>query len=274
MPHSPLYHSHLFPTFQMLLSRSPTNLPVVAVTADSFRKHILRLKPELKRLVPALAQAEAEADCEAADDARHASGSSDQEALSAPAQSPVREGAAVSDGAHAADPGGATAATIKGSKKQKLAVAVREGGESSDDDLPLWHKLHGNMKTQNREKTSCDTPPSEPASPPRSALHAQTLPAVSPASAQQAPRHSGSSGRPRLHPHLSVPSPKTPDTSSQASSEQVLAGNVLSYTCAREGRAGGSSYGRKRWKVVGLYEKRRKDGSWGMTLRLRRKRSK
>ena len=295
MPHSPLYPDHLFPTFQMLLSRLPA-LPVVAVTADSFRKHILRLKPELKRLVPALAQADAEADFEAAHDAVQLSGGSDQEAASsAPAQSPMREDALVADegggerrvtdGAPAEEPGGGAVrgAPSASAKKRKLARPEPEEGSDEDEDLPLCfklqHKLQASASAAHRsKKPSCDTPPSEPTSPERderqmtsrsAGMRSEALQDAAAQRYKQASR-AGSSPRDR--------SPSARASSSQSRAPVAPTAGALGGNPPAAPAAGplkvkdGVSYGQKRWVVVALTEKKRKDGSWAMSLRVRRKR--
>jgi hypothetical protein len=299
MPHSPLYPDHLFPTYQMLLSRLPA-LPVVAVTADSFRKHILRLKPELKRLVPALAQADAEADFEAARDVTQHSGGSDHEAASsAPAQSPMRRSEPQSpmredvlatdegggrgrgtDGAPAEDPGcGAVrGARCASAKKRKLARPEPAESSDEDEDLPLCFKLQGRAGAAHlSKKRSCDTPPSEPTSPPRDerqmrssragGTSGEALEAVAHQCDQASPAGLRSeSGR---SAPASSPQSRVPDASTTAG---TLAGRSSPAPPAAGSLCAKVSYAQKRWVVVALTEGARKDGSWAMTLRVKRKR--
>lgn len=267
LPHSPLYPGHLFPTLQMLLSRSSSSLPVVFVTPASFRKHILRIKPELKRLVPALLQADSEAEHDASEDIRHTSGCSDLYTSPAPPRSPDGPSASARRVVQGADleATATTAASNGPTKKERLARPVGEDdAESSneDDDLPLCYKLQRRESLRTTpETTSCDTPPGEPVSPPPSEDKLQ---------ASQPVRGNGCQALERL-------SPSKMRCRRQLVAIEALATKGQGHAAARQscqGRAGGVSYGRKRWKVVGLREKRRQDGSWGMTLRLRRKRRK
>jgi hypothetical protein len=162
LPRSPLYRSKNFPTIQSLLSKSSAAEGLGGVTPCAFRKHMLRLKPELRQLVPALAQADSDADIRDMDKevktqpAREASASDASAHASASPHAAVASELSPNDKLQ--DPRAATTPASardrnRGSDtKESLKRAVKRrtqdtrkdedaGEEDADKDLPLSSRL-------------------------------------------------------------------------------------------------------------------------------------
>lgn len=260
MPLAPLYRSKTFPTLQMLLSGSLEKVLPASVTSSAFRKHLLRLKPELKVLVPALAQADAEAD---ADDSDH--GTATSVPPRSPAASAHEEDLVAGGEAKELDEARArkrkkmnqivkenrATNSEEANQKQQLtkqgAAAEVDMEDSQDEDRPLMHKLQEKMMIA--ANLAYDTPPDT----------------------QNQHEQDGDTEEDELENGEGIKKSKC-KFDYEVAKEPLLAGN-----CNIPKAAGlqdtEPSYSRKRWKVVNLSEKKRSDGSWAMTLRIVRKRT-
>ena len=238
LPQSPLYRHdrRLFPTLKMLLSNSRSRLHVACqVTPAIFRKHLLRLKPELKALVPGLASlAQADAEGEEAVASAVAHDSSHVPArVPTPVAAPQRVDEMLDPTPNAAPARCQTAHDTRSCERQGVPkqerhtaptplAAVHHADSESDDDVPLAQKMSK-----------------------MAGVHKKLFDARSKATT--------AAGQIQTH----RPSPKMSGCCLVASDETNAS----------------RTYGRKRWKIIEMDERRRDDGSWAMTLRLKRKRN-
>ena len=307
LPRSPLYRSKNFPTIQSLLSKSSAAEGLGGVTPCAFRKHMLRLKPELKKLVPALAQADSDADMEvktqaareasASDASAHASASPHAAVVSdLSPNDKLQDPRAATTPASARDRnrGSDTKEIPKRAVKRRTQYARKDedaGEEDADEDLPLCSMLLKLKEKPARKKEAAvedgkdedDLP-----LPPRARLLKKE---------QKAPKgeEHGEVGvqkewEERVNPDVECSaeaSARAPQPSAAIARDLLSAEkkrkqglDILQHTDGSEARdarslptEGGGCYERKRWKVVHFVETQRSDGSLAMTLRIKRKRA-
>ena len=338
LPRSPLYRSTSFPTIQTLLSKSATSEGLGGVTPNAFCKLLLRIKPELRALVPALAQADADADAEAKanaardaglhgaaasahnsphnkapeprsatvpvqereqdrsrgndskDGVKHSGTRSqqvvhkDQDAwddededddvplaiklLKLKEQQAQKEECASKDSADKdKDAGLSPSVSTQKKKAQSASKGDEHSDEDDDEDFDMAMAVRMLQKVKKLERAAaavvlqCDTPPEQQEPPPCGA-----------AKAEDPPRDPLSHKKKNKRKLDDEPLQQRTDKPARGCSSS--GGGSSSRSSAQTPRRDAKAmYERKRWKVMKIVDTQRSDGSWALTVRLRRKRA-
>jgi hypothetical protein len=287
----PLFGSEVFPPLKWLLGGAQHNQRMLhadgapawcLVTPEAFRKHLLRLNPHLKRLLPAHARADAEDGHSGDAEGRDGGVVTPQE--SGGAQAHVRkkhrsEERKKREGDGDRDTEAEVEAEAEEMELRLVAERIvmdladpevkeeeeEDGDDDDDDDVPLIHRLQEYVKlretSQATGKLQARDTPQACATPPR--LPGAAKPLLKSPAAISGIHHHG----PGLDLHRAPPASKhcchAQDATPSSDAGRSEPNADVSYRV---------SYGRKRWKVVRLYEFLRSDASLALTLRLRRKR--
>jgi len=301
MPVSPLYRRKTFPTLQELLSGSLETVLSASVTPSAFRKHLLRLKPELKALVPALAQADADADAADMnsdhDTAIHdtATVPSSSPAVSAHEEEMITEGEEKESG---------DVRARKRQQKTNHCESARVGQDDSEsDDVPLavWKRkklnthsnseeddvllAHRKQQLNQEQAAAVESEDSEDEDQPL-AYKLQAKMAMRKVDATMDIFFQCNTPPDKQHQHkedmaeTNAKGGKGAKKSKgehnfEVASKKASPSSTSNYKISKKAvpqMDAEPTYGRKRWKVVNFTEKKRFDGSWALTLRLVRKR--
>jgi len=296
MPVAPLYRRKTFPTLQELLSGSLETVLSASVTPSAFRKHLLRLKPELKALVPALAQADADADAADMD--------SDHDTATVPSRSPAvsaHEEEVITEGEEKESDDVRARKRQKKTNQGKSALVGQDDSESDDVPLAVWKRkkpnthnnsdeddvplAHRKQQPNQEQAAAVELEDSEDEDQPL-AYKLQAKMAIRKVDATVDNFFQCDTPPDKQHQHKE----DTADTNAkggkgaktskgqhnfEVASEKAPSSSASNYKLSKKAvpqMDAEPTYGRKRWKVVNFMEKKRVDGSWAMTLRLVRKR--
>lgn len=303
LPQSPLFSDNIFPSLQSLVSKTGASLGVSSVALGNFRKHLLRTKPELKTLVPALVQADEEADAEAKhENVEKDKGESDHDGSRASARGKEMEDEKEEEARKHKLQKNAKPVTSRETEKEKYLL-----DSDSDDDVPLVHRL---------QRAIGDRVPANTLTPPDKRAYHRKQPSEDKEEQVTATHDKNTrcklvSKRKHAHGQMEelehAPTHKHKNTEFSTHREQSPAtitrepapihvppasnndANGSSSLCMPAAEQGGGfaachdsplfihtnpTYARKRWKVIKLCEYTRSDGSRAMTLRIKRKRCK